>query len=144
MIAPDRTRRGQGLPAGDRTPYADGMQAELIRTFRFEAAHALPHTPEGHKCRGVHGHGYRVDIHVTGPVDPHAGWVMDFGTIKAAVAPVIDRLDHTMLNDIPGLANCTSELIAKYIWDHAKPALPELSAVTVWESESSRAVYRGA
>ena len=119
------------------------MQAELIRTFRFEAAHALPNIPDGHKCRNMHGHSYRVDIHVTGEVDPRTGWVMDFGDIKQAVEPLIDALDHKVLNDVPGLENCTSELIAKYIWDHAGPNLPQLSAVTVWESDNSRCVYRG-
>ncbi|MFP4052825.1 MAG: 6-carboxytetrahydropterin synthase QueD [Phycisphaerae bacterium] len=119
------------------------MQAELIRTFRFEAAHALPNIPVGHKCRNMHGHSYRVDIHVTGEVDPQTGWVMDFGEIKQAVGPVVDELDHKVLNDLPGLDNCTSELIARYLWNRVQPNLPQLSAITVWESDNSRCVYRG-
>jgi 6-pyruvoyltetrahydropterin/6-carboxytetrahydropterin synthase len=119
------------------------MQAELIRTFRFEAAHCLVNVPDTHKCKRMHGHSYRVDIHVQGPVDPNAGWVMDFGTIKQAIEPILETLDHHWLNDVPGLANSTSELIAKYIWDLAQPAIPQLSAVTVWESDMSRCVYRG-
>jgi 6-pyruvoyltetrahydropterin/6-carboxytetrahydropterin synthase len=119
------------------------MEAELIRTFRFEAAHSLPNIPEGHKCRRMHGHSYRVDIHVAGPINPESGWVMDFGEIKAAVEPVIDELDHRMLNEIPGLENCTSERIAVYLWERLGKILPALSAVTVWESDSARCVYRG-
>jgi 6-pyruvoyltetrahydropterin/6-carboxytetrahydropterin synthase len=119
------------------------MQAELIKTFRFEAAHALPNVPPDHKCRRFHGHSYRVDIHVTGPVDPRTGFVMDFGDIKRAVAPVLDELDHRMLSDIDGLANSTSEMLAGYLWDRLSAALPMLSAITVWESETSRCVYRG-
>lgn len=119
------------------------MEAELVRTFRFEAAHALPNIPQGHKCRRMHGHSYRVDIHVTGEVDENTGWVMDFGEIKQAVSPVIDELDHRYLNDLPGLENCTSELIARYLWQRIKPSLPELSAVVVWESDASRCIYRG-
>jgi 6-pyruvoyltetrahydropterin/6-carboxytetrahydropterin synthase len=119
------------------------MIAELVKTFRFEAAHRLPNIPEGHKCRHMHGHSYRVDIHITGEVDPEEGWVMDFGDVKSAVAPVIDELDHRVLNDIDGLENCTSELIAAYLWKRVKPALPALSAVTIWESESARCIYRG-
>lgn len=119
------------------------MQAELIRTFRFEAAHALPNVPAEHKCRRLHGHSYRVDIHVAGPIDPEKGWVMDFGDVKRAVEPVLAELDHRMLSDVPGLENSTSEMIARYLWDRLKPALPLLSAVAVWESENSRCVYRG-
>jgi len=119
------------------------MRAELIKTFRFEAAHSLPNVPEGHKCRRYHGHNYRVDIHVAGPVDADKGWVMDFGEIRKAVQPILDDLDHRMLSDVPGLENSTSELICKYVWDRLKPALPALSAVTVWESDTSRCLYRG-
>jgi 6-pyruvoyltetrahydropterin/6-carboxytetrahydropterin synthase len=119
------------------------MQAEVIKTFRFEAAHTLPNAPEGHKCRNLHGHGYRVDVHVTGPVDKQRGWVIDFGEIVRAVAPVIAELDHHLLNDVPGLANSTAEQIARVLFDRIAPALAGLSAVTVWESDTSRAVYRG-
>ena len=119
------------------------MEAELIRTFRFDAAHSLPNAPAGHKCRRLHGHSYRVDVHVTGPVDPATGWVMDFGELKAAVEPALAALDHRCLNDVPGLANSTSEQLAKYLWDRIAPRLGGLSAVTVWESDTSRCVYRG-
>ncbi len=119
------------------------MEAELIKTFRFDAAHALPNVPADHKCRRVHGHSYRIDVHVTGPVDPEAGWVMDFGDIKLAAEPLLDELDHHMLSDIPGLENSTSEQIARFFWERLRPVLPLLSAITVWESESSRCVYRG-
>jgi len=119
------------------------MQAELIKTFRFEAAHHLASVPDTHKCRRLHGHSYRVDVHVTGEVDGVSGMVMDFGLIVAAVAPIIEQLDHRLLNDIAGLENSTSERIARYIWDHAKPLLPGLSALTIWESDTARCVYRG-
>jgi 6-pyruvoyltetrahydropterin/6-carboxytetrahydropterin synthase len=119
------------------------MEAELVRTFRFEAAHALPNVPEGHKCRRLHGHSYRVDIHVAGPIDPHSGMVMDFGRIRDAVEPILKELDHRWLNEIPGLQNATSELMANYLWDRVAPTLPGLCAVEVWESDTSRCIYRG-
>ena len=119
------------------------MEFELIKTFRFEAAHALPQVPPDHKCRRLHGHSYRVDIHVTGQPDPQTGWVVDFGRIKQIVEPVLAELDHRCLNDIPGLENSTSELLGKYLWDRILPQLPILSAVTVWESDASRCVCRG-
>lgn len=119
------------------------MNAEIIKTFRFEAAHSLARAPEGHKCRRLHGHSYRVDIHVTGPVEAATGWVLDFGDLARVVAPVLAELDHRNLNEVPGLENSTSELLARYLWDRIAPALPRLSAVTVWESDTSRCVYRG-
>ncbi|MBN1942104.1 MAG: 6-carboxytetrahydropterin synthase QueD [Phycisphaerae bacterium] len=122
------------------------MNAELVKTFRFDAAHSLSGAPEGHKCRNLHGHGYRVDVQVAGPVDPKTGWVMDFGDLKRIVQPLIDSLDHQNLNDIPGLENSTSELLAKFLWDRITPSLPgpaSLQAVVVWESDTSRCMYRG-
>ncbi len=119
------------------------MEAELIKTFRFEAAHTLAKAPDGHKCRRLHGHSYKIDIHVTGQADPETGWVIDFGQIKQAVEPILDTLDHRFLDDIKGLANSTSEMLAKYLWDKIKVNLPGLSAITVWESDTSRCIYRG-
>jgi len=119
------------------------MEVELVRTFAFEAAHSLPNAPAGHKCRRLHGHSYRVDVHLTGQVDERTGWLMDFADIQATVQPAIDEIDHRNLNDIPELANPTSEMLARYLWDKIRPALPNLSAVTVWESEKSGCTYRG-
>jgi len=129
------------LPAG--RAIVNAMQVELVKTFRFEAAHRLPNVPPEHKCSRVHGHNFRVDVHITGQVDPKAGWVLDYGDIKAAVEPVLDALDHRMLNEIPGLENVTSETLAKYLWDRISPKLAGLSAVTIWETDDSRCIYRG-
>ena len=119
------------------------MNAELVKTFYFEAAHSLKTAPDGHKCRRLHGHSYRVDIHVTGKVDEATGWVVDFGEIKQAVEPVLAGLDHTLLDDVPGLPVSTSEMLAKYIWDRVRPVVSLLSAVSVWESTTSQCIYRG-
>jgi 6-pyruvoyltetrahydropterin/6-carboxytetrahydropterin synthase len=119
------------------------MNAEVIRSFHFEAAHRLPNVPPGHKCARLHGHNYRVEVHVSGPVDPAMGWVIDFGDIKRIVEPILAGLDHCCLNELPGLENPTSELIAKYLFEKIAPLLGGLSAVTVWESDASRCTYRG-
>lgn len=116
---------------------------EIYKSFTFESAHRLPNVPTGHKCARVHGHSFRVDLHVEGPVDPHLGWVMDFGVIKQAFAPLLERLDHYYLNDVPGLENPTSENLAKWIWQRLQPALPQLSAVVVHETCTSGARYTG-
>lgn len=119
------------------------MKAEIIKTFRFEAAHALPNVPVEHKCSRLHGHSYRVDIHVEGEVDARLGWVMDYGDLKRLVEPVLGPLDHCDLGKVPGLGNSTSENLAKFLWDRIKPALSGLTQIVVWESEANRCVYRG-
>lgn len=115
---------------------------EIFREFTFEAAHRLPNVPPGHKCARLHGHSYRVQVNVQGPIGAQTGWVMDFGEIRAAVEPVRDALDHRYLNEIDGLQNPTSEILARWIWDRLAPALP-LSAITVQETCTCGCVYRG-
>jgi len=117
------------------------MAFELTKTFRFEAAHSLPNVPDEHKCRRLHGHSYRIDIHVCGDPDENTGWVVDFGDIKRAVQPILETLDHRCLNDIPGLENSTSENLCRYLFEKISPALPPLSSVTVWESDTSKCTY---
>jgi 6-pyruvoyltetrahydropterin/6-carboxytetrahydropterin synthase len=116
---------------------------EIFREFTFEAAHQLPNVPEGHKCARLHGHSYRVVISVTGDVDPILGWVMDFGDVKAAFQPIHERLDHHYLNEIEGLKNPTSEVLARWIWEELRPVLPQVNAVTVRETCTSGCTYRG-
>jgi 6-pyruvoyltetrahydropterin/6-carboxytetrahydropterin synthase len=117
--------------------------AEIFKEFSFEAAHRLPHVPQGHKCGRLHGHSFRVVLHVGGPVEPESGWLMDFAEVKERFAPLYDRLDHHYLNEIEGLDNPTSENIARWIWDRLKPTLPQLSQVVVQETCTSGAIYRG-
>src|SRR5687767_7281435 len=78
-------------------------QVEIFKEVRFEAAHRLPFVPEGHKCARLHGHSYRVEIHVAGPIDSKTGWLLDFAEIGSAFAPLHDQLDHHFLNEIDGL-----------------------------------------
>jgi 6-pyruvoyltetrahydropterin/6-carboxytetrahydropterin synthase len=117
--------------------------AEIFKEFTFEAAHRLPCVPEGHKCGRLHGHSFRVALHVAGPVEPESGWLMDFAELKDRFEPLYDRLDHHYLNEIEGLENPTSENIALWIWDHLKPIVPQLSQVVVQETCTSGAIYKG-
>jgi len=116
---------------------------EIFKEFKFEAAHRLPHVPQGHKCGRLHGHSFRVEIHVSGAVDPQTGWLMDFADLKAAFQPLFLLLDHNYLNEIPGLENPTSEVIAQWIWNRLQPALPELSRIVVRETCTTAAAYTG-
>jgi 6-pyruvoyltetrahydropterin/6-carboxytetrahydropterin synthase len=116
---------------------------EIYKVFKFDAAHRLPNVFDGHKCAQIHGHSFRIEIHVQGKADAHTGWVMDFADIAAACQPIIDQLDHKCLNDITGLANPTSENLAKWIWQRLKPVLPQLNKIVVQESPESGCIYRG-
>src|ERR1017187_8836375 len=118
------------------------MKMELRKTFQFEAAHLLPHLPKSHKCRRLHGHSFVVEIVVTGECDPRLGWLMDYADISQAFKPILDRLDHYYLNEVPGLDNPTSENIAVWIWQELKPRLPLLTEVTVAETCTAKCVYR--
>ena len=119
------------------------MDVELTKEYRFEAAHQLPCVPEGHKCSRMHGHSYKVEISVAGPVDPATGWLIDFGVIDDAWTDLFLRFDHHNLNEVPGLENSTCENIAIYVWRALRPRIAVLSAVTVWETYDSKCVYRG-
>ncbi len=119
------------------------MHAHVWRRFRFEAAHELPNVPEGHQCGRMHGHGFEVILHA----DQHlAGEDMgvDFDQLALIWEPLAEELDHACLNDIAGLENPTSEVIARWIWQRVKPELPQLSWVTVFETNTSGCHYNGA
>lgn len=115
----------------------------IVQAFRFEAAHRLPAVPPQHRCFALHGHSYRVELQLEGPVDPETGWVIDFFEIESAFAPVLAMLDHHYLNEVIGLENPTAENIATWIWHRMRPALPLLTAVAVHETADCRAEYRG-
>jgi len=116
---------------------------EIFKEFSIEAAHWLPNVPQGHKCGRLHGHSFRIAIHVSGPVDPHLGWVLDFAEIKAAFKGIEDRIDHRCLNEVPGLENPTSENLARWLWQALLPALPALSKIVVQETCTSGCIYTG-
>ncbi len=118
-------------------------EIELVRDFRFEAAHRLPNVPEGHKCARLHGHSFRGELAIRGHADPVTGWVMDFSELRQRLEPVVTRLDHYYLNEIEGLENPTSENLAVWIWNQLQPSLPGLHRVTIEETCSSRCHYYG-
>lgn len=119
------------------------MRVRLTKSFTFEAAHDLPSFPEGHKCRRLHGHSFHFDVIVEGDADPATGYLIDYGDIQKAAEPIIRQLDHYYLNEIDGLQNPTSEMIAVWIFDRLKRTLPQLSAIVVRETCTSSCEYRG-
>lgn len=116
---------------------------QISQAFTFEAAHWLPKVPIGHRCHRMHGHSYRVELQLDGPVDSETGLVLDFFHIEQAFGPVLAQLDHQCLNEIPGLENPTAENIAVWIWARMKTALPQLAVVIVYETPNSWAKYDG-
>jgi 6-pyruvoyltetrahydropterin/6-carboxytetrahydropterin synthase len=114
------------------------------KQFAFEAAHVLPY--HAGKCSRMHGHSYRIDVAVDGPLredGPARGMVVDFDDIGAAVAAhVVAALDHTTLNDV--IENPTAERIALWAWRRLAPALPGLAEIVLWETASACAVVTAA
>lgn len=119
------------------------MNVRLVHEFRFEAAHKLPKVPPGHKCQRLHGHSFKIELSVRGPVDEETGWFIDYSVLYDAWKPLYDTLDHNYLNDVPGLSNPTSENLARWIWEKLKPTLESLERVTVFETCDARCEYEG-
>lgn len=135
----DSTRRPPSREAGDPTrPWV-----ELARTYRIEASHVLPEAPPESECARLHGHTWTIEVHVGGEIDEAAGWLIDYGEIDTAWEPIHERLDHRHLNDVEGLENPTSELLAVWIWQRLAEELDGLRAVVVHETCTARCSYYG-
>lgn len=113
------------------------MRWEIKRVYSFEAAHSLPHLPEGHKCRNHHGHSYKLTVCVTAKQLNDDRMVMDFADIDEVVDPLVDELDHTNLNDRFGFP--TSEHLALTLYNKLKPELRTIEWVEVSETDRSSA-----
>ena len=116
---------------------------EIYKEFVFEAAHRLPNVPAGHRGARLHGHSWRGTLYVRGTVGEKTGWIMDYAEIRRIFDPIYDRLDHNYLNDIEGLENPTSEVLAKWLWERLKPVLPGLSKIVINETCTSGCIYQG-
>ena len=116
---------------------------EIYKTFTIEAAHRLPHLPDNHKCSRLHGHSFKIEVHVSGDVNETTGWVMDFADISESFKPLFERLDHHYLNEIEGLENPTSENLAIWVWHELESRLPLLTSVVVKETCTAGCIYTG-
>ena len=114
------------------------MICTLSKEYAFSAAHRLIMVHEGHPCGRLHGHNYTVIVSVRGVVGPD-GFVMDYHAIDRVVKPIIEGLDHSILNDT--LPNSTSELLCGYLWDRLS-MLP-LHEIEVRETPKTSCKYRG-
>lgn len=119
------------------------MKVRLSKDFIVEAAQSLPMVPAGHKCSRLHGHTFTIEICVEGEVGAESGWLYDHAEISVAMKPIVAELDHSYLNEIPGLENPTIEMMCAWIWEKLKPSLPELCEIIIHETPSARCSYRG-
>lgn len=124
-------------------PQVPRHPVNVFKEFTFEAAHRLPNVSPEHKCARLHGHSFRVAVHVEGEVGEESGWVVDFADIEHAFAPLHEQLDHRYLNEIEGLDNPTSERLAEWIWERLASALPGLDTVVVRETCTAGVEFRG-
>ncbi len=119
------------------------MKITLTREFRFDAAQSLNVFPEGHKCRNIHGHTFRLQVSVTGEVDPATGMFYDHARIAAVVRPLVEQLDHHYLNEIEGLEVPTIENMCQWIWQKIEADLPGLSEIILYETPTTWCRYAG-
>lgn len=112
---------------------------KLWKDFSFEAAHQLTKVPVGHQCGRLHGHSYKVRVHCEGKLDPLKDWVVDYADIAKSVRPIIEKLDHTFLNEHIDLET-TAENLAWWLMGMILPKLPQLSAVEVFETPTTSVI----
>jgi len=103
----------------------------IVKEFGFEAAHHFPHKPDGHENTRMHGHSFRVEVELAGEPDAVSGCVVDFEDVGREIDKVRDKLDHHLLNTVPGLATPSLENLARWIAEQIRPKFPQLVAVTV-------------
>jgi 6-pyruvoyltetrahydropterin/6-carboxytetrahydropterin synthase len=102
------------------------------------------------KCENPHGHNYKVRVTLAGAVLDNAGLLLDFKLLKQVMRPVIDRIDHQMLNDLQpfDLINPSAENLAKYFYDETNRQLHDMTNgrirvkdCTIWETDTTTATY---
>ncbi|MBN1653878.1 MAG: 6-carboxytetrahydropterin synthase QueD [Deltaproteobacteria bacterium] len=121
------------------------MRTEISKTYRIEAAHRLPRVAQEHKCYRLHGHSFQITLRIQGDIDPKFDWIVDFGEIDQAWKPIHDAIDHRYLNEIPGLENPTSEILAEWILRRIRLSRGRVVAVSIAETcTASCTVYANA
>lgn len=119
------------------------MSVTICKTFTFDAAHFLPAVPDGHKCKRMHGHTYRVELRCEGEIDKQLGWLVDYGDLatlwKEFFEPI---LDHRVLNEVDGLENPTTENLVAWmamrLWRMRHHAAARcVTAVRIYESSTT-------
>lgn len=113
---------------------------KLWKDFSFEAAHQLTKVPVGHQCGRLHGHSYKLRVHCQGKLNPERDWVVDYAEIAAAVRPVVQKLDHSFLNDQFDFET-TAENLAFWCANTIRDSLPSIVAVELFETPTTSVFY---
>ena len=116
---------------------------EVYKIFNIESARSLPNLPDGHPCKNIHGHSFKIKISVSDDVNEKTGFVMDFSKIDSAFSPISKMIDHAYLNELDGLTNPSSENLCKWIWGQLIDSLPNLKRIEIKETDFTGCVYEG-
>ncbi len=117
------------------------MKYELKQHFQIESARFLPALEKTHPCARMHGHSFKIILTLKGPLDPGKGWVMDYHDIQKAMQPLLEQIDHRVLNEVVGLENPTSERLAFWIFEKMRIPLPLLTRVSILETPLTECSY---
>lgn len=122
----------------------------IFKDFSFAAAHAIRGHTRG--CQNLHGHNYRVRVHLRARRLDDLGMVLDFADLKSIMEEILGPFDHRVINEVPPFdqRNTTAELLAEYVFDEVGKRLPEnagrrrrieVTRVEVWENDTACAAY---
>lgn len=115
---------------------------EISQEFGFDAAHYLGNGAA--ENRRLHGHSFYAEVTLRGQANPATGFLRDFGDVDRALKAIRENLDHRLLNEIEDLGTPTLENLARYIFLHARAALPEVVRVKLRRpSYGQTCVYEG-
>jgi 6-pyruvoyltetrahydropterin/6-carboxytetrahydropterin synthase len=114
---------------------------QIYQEFSFRATHSLPHVSTEHQCARAYGHAFKVKIVLEGALGAESGWVLDFAEIEQTWMGLFEQLNAHHLNDVPGLENPTSEMIAQWIGRQMLLMIPTVRSVEVKETDSVGAIW---
>jgi 6-pyruvoyltetrahydropterin/6-carboxytetrahydropterin synthase len=112
----------------------DGRDFRIWKDFTLDSAVRLARAPAGDRRGVLHGHTYRLRLVLRAALDAVLGWTIDFGDVKEIFAPIFAALDHRPLHELPGLADADCASLAQWILRDARPSLPALVQVELYET----------
>jgi len=119
----------------------DGRHYRIWKEFTLDSAVRLRRAPAGNRLGGIHGHTFKLRLHLSAPIDEVLGWTMDFGDVKAVFDPSFEALDHRPLYEIAGLVDTDAASLADWIFRTVRQDLPQLAGVELYESPGCGAFY---
>ncbi len=117
------------------------MKIELKQQFQIESARFLPHLDKSHPCSRTHGHSFVILFTLQGPLKQPESWLIDYNEIQQKISPLIQQIDHKLLNEVPGLENPTTENLCIWLYEKAQKVLPEVTRVTIKETSLTECSY---